>query len=251
MSDRVAFIGGKTAGRDHFPWATYDIFTPAEAGDLYSKGITFESAMKWVWRVKKWELSGTIDFDVNSPAEGMGSLHCEILNTTLASAYRFNPPGAAVAITRESELVLGPLFNVVPPVDYTIVNPFPGVTADPVLTDMAVNLLADDAYPLIYYGGDGLFYPIIDLNWVINGDDNWDGYQVVGASSRFSVDSSNRITIDGYNVGYGIGFAGSAVEASIAVALTLSPKEFWPYATKSGVPVYDTATGAQLADPLS
>jgi hypothetical protein len=31
----------------------------------------------------------------------------------------------------------------------------------------------------------------------------------------------------------------------------LTAAEYWPYANSLGLPVYDTATGAQLVDPFS
>jgi hypothetical protein len=43
----------------------------------------------------------------------------------------------------------------------------------------------------------------------------------------------------------------SQLASNYACTMTLTPKEYWPYSTSTGQPVYDTVTGAQLNDPFN
>ena len=66
MSDRVAVIGGKTSGRDHFPVFNNppNVFgqvsdlgaTPYGNGTAYPFSVTLARMCKWYYLVKKWNL---------------------------------------------------------------------------------------------------------------------------------------------------------------------------------------------------
>jgi hypothetical protein len=249
MPDRVAFIGGSTWGRDHFPFPTYQI-TPSET--VYPIGISFEAAMSWIWRVKTWKIEGTIGFTV----DGTYGFLANIYNTNRSSSVRANPlGGAGIPITSESGLVCQPIITGFEPFDYDINNPIPD-TIEPTFEYFVVNLFQEFLLPLGYHESAGPyhFWPSINVDFRLGGDSGGEGFQIDGGTAHPTgeIVTGTPFTIDGWEVSPIKCLVSGAVDAeSVAISLAMTPIEFWPYATKSGLPVYNTATGEQLRDPLS
>lgn len=254
MGDRVAIIGGHTPGRDHFPWPVENMpSSGAYPSQYFPLSLSLTDAMRWVWRVKEWNLTGTLHFDVTFGGE---TRTYNVVQNLILRPYLVDPP---FDISRESQLVL--LYGVAAFSGYQqITGGFEDGSVE--FFENGIGLL-DSSYPSMRYDGGGL-YPEVDFVSRIDGNTN-----LVDPDSSFSIkftlrnpdedaigDSlvlANGIELDGnvLDLHYQIGDVGTAVVSNVSGSQTLAAAEYWPYATKSGAPVYDTATGAQLRDPLS
>lgn len=256
--DRVAIIGGSTSGRDHFPWPVPDgafIATATYPAQYFPLSLSLVDAMKWVWKVKKWKLAGAITFDVTRASDSTTATYTVTydLNVYGFDSHDFLP------LDRESKLVI--LYGVfVFDGDTTFSGGFAGAPT-PEFFDNGMGILNSD-YPSMVSNED-LFYPQIDFVAQIDGNPD-----PPEAGTFFRVRLTTRnvdvdILDDPSTIEEGISIDGhplplfcsvntdNATVSNVQSTLTLAPIEFWPYATKGGLPVYDTATGAQLRDPFS
>jgi hypothetical protein len=186
--------------------------------------------MKWIWRVKKWSLSGTIDWDVLTPSSH-GKV--EFFSTSSLQPDRLNPPGDNVLITREAELVLFYEATDYTPFDYTFTDSSSAFfDAGPSAVVGGTNVGAGAETQIIYSGG--LFYPICGFYCLIGGsnDDEGYGFEVSTADlGTGTFQDIGKLTIDGNETRiYATSLSDSGLNtATIVVDLTLEPSEFWPY----------------------
>lgn len=252
VNHRVAFIGGTTSGRDHFPWAVIDGPDPSVA-PYFPITLSLEQAMRWTWRVKEWGVSGQFSFRVTRDSDGTYGDYTVDYAMTLKPYYLVsggpNPP-----VGSEPYLVV--LFGVVVFVNSSsISNGFPGTPA-PIFFANGMGML-DSSYPSLV-SDSGQLKPEIDLTTEVQGTPDSGG----ASSFSFTLSSVNPggattvasgLLIDGIPVDlYYTTETDSCSISNFAISdLSADPVEFWPYAAKDGSAIYDTSTGAQLQDPLS
>lgn len=246
---RVAVICGNTSGRDHFPFAVPDwgVLPPDEPP--YRVGTDLATVMKWLWRVKKWDLRGTFGW-----TGGLGAYSITFVSPAHLALY-WNA-ASPVHPTVENQLVnFGMFAN--DSMDITFTKP---VGSGDLILDAQSCILLDNTdpdYPPIIFDPDvaDRFHPKFGFDVLVAGagdPSNLDGIEI--DSNGFDVfgEEAGSITIDGVETTLYVSSAGAdVVPGSISCDLTLTPSEYWPYANTSAASVYDTSTGAQLVDPLS
>ncbi len=209
----------------------------------YPVAIPFDTYLKWYWKIKRWQFTGT--FDVYDPSSHMFEFTGTIIPVDLP--LQINPGIDAVderhIIADSTEGTLGNLGNRhVGGVSYTISTGGTG-------SFNSSSFLGICIHPLTFHT-DPNFYPEIDINL---------GEQVLGVSYFWGttnpdgLSSLGTITIDGFNISiykHTIPPGGAGFDYR-NFNLTLTPIEFWEYSTSSGEPVYDSTTGAQLNNPFS
>lgn len=225
MSDRVAIIGGETEGWDHFPFAV----TEDNESDLTKEGFSgdLNRMSRLFWVVKKWRVTAYLELLTDG---GSDILDIEAdFDVTDALIYSDD-----YQITREADLVLGQsLIWSASDGDNSLI-----VTFNP-------NFLTKQE-------GDNFFFPVIihafnesnETTLQNTGRDLEEG----GPVPDTSTDPDTSVNFGGCeNFAYYY-LAGRTLSA---LQLSMAPIEYWPYATKAGLPVYDTSDGSVLNDPLS
>jgi hypothetical protein len=108
-------------------------------------------------------------------------------------------------------------------------------------------------YPQVYAAGNWLFEAVVPPG---NFEDVYLQFlqwytieaEAIANAGGGGVGSGGTLTIDGVDFPL---FAPTDFYFDSSVSIIATPTEFWPYKTSTGLPVYDTATGAQINDPLS
>lgn len=238
MADRVAIIGGSTAGRDHFPFAVSDI---ASTGydTIFPFSLSFEDCLAAFYLAKVWRIVIDVTIDLGDP---------EVENPHLLATVDVDAgfisdsvvPGPEVeGYERESDLVVP---------RQTFIS-LPSIGDDghlfPLLFGIFNNADEDVAFefdvgPAVGWSG-GQLWPAFYLNIDAT----------IGTASGFNgaLESTVELTM---------ALPGSPFAATFMLrgadnysgTVILSPLEYWPYANSNGDPVYNTTTGAQLTDPL-
>ncbi len=224
MADRVAIIGGSTVGRDHFPFPAFTPSDPSMVGrvqdGLHPFGFVIEDCCYAFFRVKTWRIDVDLTRD-DSPSPP------HTLNLSInAPAGAVFDTGAEIVpgYARESDLVVP---------RQTISTSGPSNTFA-IFLDSSEDI---SSMGRIVYAADTLLYPYF-------------GLQLDSASGPASTtDATNNAAADMTFLGQS--FTLYAFDANWSGTVDIYPIEYWPYATKAGDPVYDTGTGAQLADPFS
>jgi hypothetical protein len=276
MGDRVAFIGGSISGRDHFPFPIKDASVASGFEKFYPISVGISNISKWFWRVKQWRIDGSITFS------GVG------LHATQNVTWSFSSLlVSSRADYREVFLVgLGDPGNdddYTSVIDTSLVSPsqlqtftvggsdFFTFTLDSGLFEIIAWQYDDDDNPLpkaLWDGGNfkptlfvrlnfsGSYYHITPGTDAGNAVVHWNtdnaGSGTAGSDQTLPVDGVSaplKTKYDALNSNFRIDF--------VSHNLHVTPADFFPYATKpsddfpAGEDVYDTATGAQLRDPLS
>lgn len=208
--------------------------------------------MKWIWRVKKWKLSGTIDWDVLTPSShGQVEFH----DTTIVEPDRLNPlGGATILLTRESDIVCFYEATIYSELHYTFTDTSDAFfDSGPDFVIGGTNIAADAENTMIHNAG--LFYPICGFYCLIGGSNDDEGYGFEVSTADLDTGTYvdvGKITVDGNEIRvYVTSFSDSGIDTgSVVVDLIVAPSEYWPYANSNGDPVYNTSTGATLTDPL-
>lgn len=253
MSDRVAIIGGATSGRNHFPSPILPATTTLGGNINYPFFTDLEHFMLWFYRVKTWRFSITINSTDGLTPE----------SHTISFDYRdsnytdFDDATTAFLASREHEWAVlqkagtglswsDESGTYVP--DDESDNPN-SVLVSAYDSDFdAASFAVDFAYGSPVWQG-GQFLCEFGFEGDYNGqlisshaapDDSSDiGFFTLGATPLSNI-TGIRVS------------ASTPLGASHITSLTasLTPVEFWPYALRNGDPVWDTATGAQINDPL-
>lgn len=283
MSDRVAYLVGNTRGVDHYTGAI-EIMDGSGPPDLFTRhpaslGADLATIMKWMWRVKTWRLNAfTLTQQFTAQVGGyvvpqtatwsVPSIDVP-LRRVLPDSTIWNPGPPA---TREREILSnvsgwpgqylangGFYYNQIVP------GPIPsiagGATPGPGYgVNWGLQLSCNFLNPFFggsfyvgsvyYYPDTGLFYPPFDfeMNAVLNYVDDAGIRTAESDYLILATTGASTLTIDGRAQAM---FLWSGFPPVSPLSLTLNPSEFWPYATSAGLPVYDSATGAQLRDPFS
>lgn len=250
---RVAIIGGSTAGRDHFPFAVPDIDAPTVAAwGFWPQAISLDEAMEWFWRIKTWRLTGEFSCDVHID-DGEGNIEDGTITVELTAGG--NHILTSSPATREADRVIELGASGGETNEEGITTVPSGDT--PIIAFNEASILRVGAGEWMYYSG-GQFYPGM---WVSLGV-AMEGY-IVASDNGYTVSiplggvrttaSDVSISVNGHSLYLGVSddSSGLVTVSNINGSFALDPLEYWPYATKAGLPVYDTATGAQLNDPLS
>ncbi len=283
MADRVAIIGGNTAGRDHFPFPIKDIgsetggfYTDVGDGRFHPAVIGLSEAAQWCYLVKKWHFELTCDYSVGY---GDGSLAGSAA-LSFDYVHKWTPheendvPGDNVLPTRESDLVLprwgalGPngvitlRFNnfvnlADAPGDFDITNVSSSVSNDDGSgEDLLLLSFTHEVFGSRFSSWASGLAPSVLVNLATTERTVTSGYLETDyfSSTVFSEDAGT-FTIGSISVPLKEDGAGAIpflhYRELTNVFVSITPLEFWPYATKAGAPVYDTSTGEQLADPFS
>jgi hypothetical protein len=261
VSDRVAIIGGKTPGRDHFPHPATAPSTTIAAGYPYLQPrVSLAQMCKLFYRVKRWSITWTASGVVH------GTISMQVQDYVWRNSTGVDPanPSQAVLATRESDLIVG---NTARRINLWFENRPTGYapfSTPPIASDVSghVSGYGSGGWPHgltqhslevsyanpRYVGGPAPFAFGLNAGGLLSGPSYSIQYSVdtTGMASPVSV---GGVTVDGIAVAT-LYRAGSKTDlGSMQVAIAIA--EYWPYATKAGLPVYDTATGAQLRDPLS
>lgn len=235
---RVAIIGGSTAGRDHFPFP-HLVLTPGSPLPKIDYPIGFNATdyCKMFYVVRKWALDLSISW-TNSIGSFAGGV-------SLKWEPKLYPEGEPRAMVRESEIVIpkGVPFGWTYDEGYDIDGPI--ITDESFTGDVFGGYSVDFTYdqPLFYESS--LF-----CRFGIEVDS--DGQFSCGSLLASRPRTVGQLTLSGFTPTAPILAANLSGALGVNTCdVTISPVEYWPYATKAGLPVYDTATGAQLNDPLS
>jgi hypothetical protein len=250
-SSRVAFIAGSTSGRDHFPQPAIDggfLGTDVYPDEYYPLGLSLTQAMKWTWLVKQWSMTGTVTFDATN------LLDSSVTNFTATYDVVLNPYDNVFSFNISTESSLVNLFGIVVQSGTADVDP-----ANAGFFENGLGML-DSSYPSFVFHDD-LLHPEIDYSAQIDGqlaDPMSDTFFSLIISTRKTVGTGDfaagGIVIDGHAlpVYYDLSNTNNCTLSNVQFEpIIVAPSEYWPYATKAGDPVYDTSTGAQIADPLS
>jgi hypothetical protein len=258
MSDRVAIIGGSTVGRDHFPYINIAEDFTSSWGPLteYPFRVDLDHAMRWFYLVRKWQLVMDITYQIVTSGTYDAGGHTANLTVTLEPNV-YDADFNSRQPVREADLVsdrrIGYFFNFIMPAD----DPSSGAGVSGYSNSFPPELGLEFALALFfgvpkYSAGDFVFRFDFAFNWSNVGFISYAELTEEGPLASFFVDDQEvGLSIANEVVGLGTEYNVTAFSAS------LLPSEFWPYATKpsvdhpDGLPVYDTATGARLRDPLS
>lgn len=264
MSDRVATIGGSTAGRDHFPYTASpniaDIGSPS-TGDYtqYPLGVDLSKACKWFYLVKWWALSIAVDYSIydndgNFVGSSSGTLYVEV-------SLPVNENGTFTAPSREAELIY-------PPANPWGIRIGGGTIQDngsaatrafnwafsSDITHVSGQFAGGALLFLFYLSRspvwDGSVFRFFSKINAVAGDLDYSKFFSDGSSGS----SAGDTTVDGeiYPVNKeGAGTAGYGTLYILdAITASFNPVEWWPYKNNNGDPVYDTSDGSVLNDPL-
>jgi hypothetical protein len=257
-SSRVAIIGGEEVGRDHFPIPPNLIVdlgaTPTGEYTNYPLIVDLPTACQWFYLARAWRFNLTANYGkyVNGvhTENGSGDISVLLEPSVYDSAFnQFQP-------TTESDLLydrrIGYFFNFTPGDD-----PSSGLGvsnySNSFVSDVQLELALAIYFGIPKFAG-GDFYFRLSLGFGTGS----------GASPSNTSTTSDLGDFFGY---FEVTTTGDSILVPISMAndptglgteyllqgglADLAPEVLWPYATKGGLPVYDTATGAQLRDPLS
>ncbi len=223
MADRVAIIGGSTAGRDHFPFPLGDF-----GGSMSTSFLSLTLAQfAWMfYRVKKWRVHGSATR--TPPFPGSPQSYSWDWQAMIGDGAG-DPEGIDPSIlTRESDLVLSPTINS----NDNMGDPDGGNVGIQLFDSVGFDsTIRCRIFASLFSGAIGEFISTVEPGTPT-------ATPIVG-----------KIVIQGVDAT--LIFYRGISSSTFSGTFTIEPSEYWPYATKAGDPVYDTSTGAQLADPFS
>lgn len=250
MSDRVATIGGfgqdqdgvvgvedgagtQVIGRDHFPWPVVDYVTDTNL--LFPISVSLNDMMSMAWRVRRWRVHGelTRDDGFNPPV----LVDIDWI-ATIGDDIDREVGEQSSLINREAKLV-----------GYTAMNSGDDLNSD-TGSIYQVGLFVGPSFAQFEDPNfrPGFFVRIYDgseLGIVI--DTRLEPF----VSSPIATDARAQLVVNEneYNATFYVNPADTLDH--ITGTLIVEPSEYWPYATKSGDPVYDALSGAIINDPFS
>jgi hypothetical protein len=272
VSDRVPYAVGTKKGVDH-------IYSPIheQAGGVpdttaggYVLGLSLDNIMRWSWRVKKWQITGSVSWTVFPPFAHPSFV---VTYTIPGSTFLELKSGAGI-VTRERGILHDSLSNRLGNIGWPadvglILSQSPSVAfpsgvhlapPDPGWgLELSGNVFETDGN-VIFETGAQQFWPHITLKifasikyytddapaTIIPVGGSFGTYKVTGLGPA---PDSATFTIDGISTPIYITDAGFGSPNAINVAVT--PVEFWPYQNRLGQPVYDTASGVLVNDPFA
>lgn len=281
MADRVAFIGGSTAGRDHFPFPVLGLdpsYGPFGNHTAFPVSMDAATALTWWARVRRWHchilvsylfpvddgaggwvwsdepLTGSVDFEFAIPLDPTNYSGASA-PTREAELVTFNPIGADPSLTEYLNWNKGQ--------DVAALYPAFGIT------DYAESFEDDNepfffvmAFPLTPYWHDDAITFQVEFAIFADGSsqsassavDETD-HPILISAEAVSIFSETPEQFPAFSFGLRATDPGDAEIGVIKfhgdTHIDLYPAEYWAYANNSGSPVYNTATGEQLVDPLS
>jgi hypothetical protein len=233
VADRVAIIGGSTPGRDHFPFPVEDIPVGVLTGDgtPYPFSLTAAEACHLVMCCKTFRLtSGAITY--NPGPDTLPSVTSDL----------------SVARSREAEVVISSGIE-----DSGAITQETGGSQTYVYFQPFLSLIQPDY-------GSGLAWDSQLWCGFRAGINIYESDDPDDPAPPFEFGLFTHDILEGGLSGGTLTFTTSLITKTVPLYrvgmdyssdITLECIEYWPHATKDGSPVYDTATGAQLADPLS
>ncbi len=233
---RVAIVCGTVSGKDHFPFIIQSV--PAEEvgmGTIFPLAFSIEEVCLMFYRVKRFSIA--VDLEYTDPDDPDNPDYPIIIaNTFFADAGGIL--GSVSGYTSESDLVF-PRYTIAG--DNTTTSNFQicstpyeysnGVVEGNTSTPAIRQRVVEHA---------GLLYPSFVIESDVSdgpGTANPD-FTDSGAFLKLPFISPSDLAIPSGRPGY-------------SGHITVDAVEYWPYATKAGLAVYNTSTGAQLRDPLS
>lgn len=265
MGDCVIVEGGTELGRDHFPWAAQD---ELNVGDnyLYKFGIDLARACKWFYRVKRWHVVAVCSAlripTSGSPSDATWSFSFDFqFNVFFEDPETFEALGHKTANdVRESDLVANSYVDSLNFTTETTQSDFNHIDDDPEATNIGhyvTNFTSANA------GGRSKSCSFYFVPWFMrwNGGAFWlpftcnisDPDFSVTTSFQASASATGSLSVDGVTTPWWARqfHTTAPYDEFTGYSVTMTPKEYWPYATTAGLPVYDTTTGAELRDPFS
>jgi hypothetical protein len=251
---RLPWIIGNTKFQDNIGPSIF----PGGATPTGPVGLTFEQVMAIKWRVKKWSyvISGSMAIDPSTP---------HTVGFDLTSTAEFYKPDFVTKADQEIDLISqvfnnGPAFSLADTFDImgssgVILSPTPvGVITGPTPMFTSFQLSADLGlsfdgalyYPNLFFEArDGVAYSDTGVGVTSNTGGLPVGFHTI-PSPALVIDP---VVVPSFTIPmFALTFTITPISSALSLRLTAT--EFWPYADSNGNPIYDTATGAQLTDPL-
>lgn len=226
MADRVAIIGGSTVGRDHFPFPVPDL----TGGSSYIIALSLADIATAFFKVRKWRVHGSL-------TSASGTANFDWI-ATIGDDVSADVGSQASTITTESKLVLSPFLDSGDDID-GVDGSLYEIGMFTFFADVAARYSSGSFYPAFFarvYSGTAIG-TVLDTRPTF-------------VSSPVASSVVAKVIINGHDYVFTM-YVGSAFIGGVSGTFTIEPSEYWPYATKAGLPVYNTSTGAQLRDPFS
>lgn len=278
----MAIIGGKTIGRDHFPFPVIDISAYGPFGNhtIFPIDLDVATALYWWAVVNTWHYDVQVTYQTTIEDPDNPGTYIWTDNKTAEASFTFQVPlddsTNVGPPTREAETVLfAPVDN---PNDSPTIDWATSFTLDDIqaenpnwgILDYSYSGPDDDVafgftliFPLTPYWHADTGKLVFHIELSIEDDTGQAASTSVGVTDYPNLlnDNGNLINSAGTGfseVSYGIRATDPGTPAVdslkfIDVQSTIQAQEFWPYATKppASLPVYDTGDGSVLNDPFS
>jgi hypothetical protein len=252
----VSFLRGERKGIDH---AQYIIDVdelpepPLEGFAMPLGPMTLTKYMEWHWRIKTLRLTGSYTTNPGGTPTVFTFNSVDIPNTYFTGAL----PNTTVSLEQQK---VGADFFIKGTSPVALI-PLTGTWSPTVLsTAFSLYLQTMPNNADLYYTASSQFWMNFYFKLIVP--------SAVGSAGPVAFQSSKRnapqtgiinanfactvstLTVDGMTIPMWRTI-NSAENANQHLTIVITPVEWWPYKTKSGAAVYDTATGAQLNDPFS
>lgn len=262
---RLPYLAGNKRDVDHEFWKLV-----TQAGGMPDRssnrpaGVSSDTYLKWVWRVKSWKLSGNLSFFLDgefTPTTISFSLTDQTFSLQIA-------PGTTPAAS-EKDIVhdfAGTFSNsprqlqnygaILPitifPVIATSSNP--GVLVVSAQAAVQANIFQYENFTVHETGLDQ-YWPVLRLqvnsNVVVHYVASGHEFTIATAWNTGGVATGvvggTGLVMDGVTVPMYSNYPQPPITADLVIA----PTEFWEYRNSLGQPVYDASTGAQINDPFA
>lgn len=268
MSDRVATYCGKMPKWNHFQFAPrpYSSITGRPEETVLNLPLTLKQTMELCWRVKKFKITGSgtvVTLNPDPPPTFLDSSITRFATFESGNISSFDddtgfPITYRESNTREIQLVSGVYdtpwiygFDQWERWGFGADLTEQGGSGEGVGMDISFgfsnNLSARILFIDFADSSNPIFYPCISISF---------GGYVSSLRNSYDLASQGSFTLI-LQSGTIVDPLGSWPEVTSgdppynAINLTMEATEWWPYKTTTGLPVYDTSTGAILNDPLS
>lgn len=265
MSFKVLYSVGTRKGIDHgyLPIIEQNGGVP-DVSSGYSIGHSLDNYMKWIWRIKKWQASGTFSWtqlDASGHNYGPFSLTFTLPNNSFfimkKNAFPTPPP-----MTREIDI---PLSSIGFPSDGLVYNTppvlspaYPGysvVSGESAFSNDS-NLVVSTS--VIFEKTTKQFWPVTKVKLFVQATFN-NGVMNVTTAATFTSflnfggehPTIDNLALDGQSCPTFFQLTEGNIHNPTALNMTITPVEFWPYINSMGQPIYDTNSGVELTDPFS
>lgn len=241
MSDRVAIIGGSTSGRDHFPFAITDSGSSLPI-QTFPFGLSLADFASLFYKVKTWRTEITVSWTGVGPIGYTGGVTVvwrPIVFPQFPSELGPYEP------TRESDLVLPRGLDWSWDHDEGYSSDGPVIISADFTGDDFSGYAIEVDYNNNAHFFDDLFWPQVVIS-VFSADGNrantWEA-ALTRHVGDFTFLGTETVPLNAAALSGGLGITDCEVIMTV--------EDYWPYATTTGEPVYDTSTGEILRSPFS